>query len=567
MQSPTALILRRMRPPLLVLVVVYAVSLLGMVLIPGPAGQKMDFLHAFYFVSYMASTIGFGEIPFEFSPAQRLWVSLCIYLTTIAWLYAIGSLLTLVQHPLLQQSLTASSFRRRVRRIRTPFYLVCGAGETGGLMVRALARRGVQSVVIDSDGDTLAELQMLDLTPTVPILRADAGRAANLKAAGLEHRHCAGVIALTGDDLTNLQIALASKLLNPQLRVIARADTHETKNNMASFGTDYIINPFDTFAEHLAIALESPSLHLLYEWLTGPPGMPLAAPITPPRGVWVLCGFGRFGQAVRRYLYYEGVKTVVIEARPEFHNCDDCIRGRGTEEVTLREAGLEQAVGIVAGTDHDADNLSIIMTARAMMERKGQPLFTVARQNRRHNKEIFQAAKLNLAMQPSFYIMRRIMPRVTAPLLADFLRLARHRKNDWACEVIARLSGVLGEVVPDIWTVSIDDEAAPAIADLLAEGKTITLGHLLQDPRNRERRIDCIPLMIRREGRDQLLPEESVELCGGDQLLFCARVGQRPLMSWTLCNHNALRYALTGEQRPEGFIWRWLSARLERGSR
>ncbi len=51
-----SLVLRRMRAPLLVLVGAYAISVLGLVLIPGSdaAGQpqRMDFFHAFYVVTY-----------------------------------------------------------------------------------------------------------------------------------------------------------------------------------------------------------------------------------------------------------------------------------------------------------------------------------------------------------------------------------------------------------------------------------------------------------------------------------------------------------------------------------
>ena len=65
------IILRRMRQPLLTLILAYAMAVLGLVLIPGqdPAGNPhaMDFFHAFYFVSFMATTIGFGEIPYEFT--------------------------------------------------------------------------------------------------------------------------------------------------------------------------------------------------------------------------------------------------------------------------------------------------------------------------------------------------------------------------------------------------------------------------------------------------------------------------------------------------------------------
>src|SRR6056300_524915 len=95
------IMLRRLRMPLLVLIFVYAVSTLGLVLIPGQDDQgqpwRMDFFHAFYFVSFMGSTIGFGEVPYPFTPGQRMWTLVCIYSTVIAWLYAIGSSLAILQ--------------------------------------------------------------------------------------------------------------------------------------------------------------------------------------------------------------------------------------------------------------------------------------------------------------------------------------------------------------------------------------------------------------------------------------------------------------------------------------
>ncbi|EDN72393.1 TrkA-N [Beggiatoa sp. SS] len=61
------LIMRRMRIPLLVLLTVYTVAIIGMTLMPGIDDQgnpwRMNFFEAYYFVSYMGTTIGFGELP------------------------------------------------------------------------------------------------------------------------------------------------------------------------------------------------------------------------------------------------------------------------------------------------------------------------------------------------------------------------------------------------------------------------------------------------------------------------------------------------------------------------
>ena len=74
MDNIVFLILRQMRRPLLTLVTVYAIAILGLALIPGrdAAGNiwHMDLFHAFYFVSFMSTTIGFGEIPYEFTESD-----------------------------------------------------------------------------------------------------------------------------------------------------------------------------------------------------------------------------------------------------------------------------------------------------------------------------------------------------------------------------------------------------------------------------------------------------------------------------------------------------------------
>jgi voltage-gated potassium channel len=561
MTRVTALVLRRMRVPLLVLITAYALSMLGLVLVPGvdEAGGswRMSFFDAFYFVSYTATTIGFGEIPQAFSPAQRLWTTVSLYLTVVAWFYALGNILALVQDPAFRQALTESRYARSVRRLREPFYLVCGYGDTGSLLVRALTERRLRAVVIDINPDRINALKLEDLSVFVPGLAADASVPEHLVAGGLQHPRCTGVVALTDRDDANLQVAITSKLLNPALEVICRAETHDAAATMASFGTQHIVNPFDAFAGRLATALHSPDMHVLYEWLTDVPDRPCRPVIYPPRGTWVLCGYGRFGKAVRRYLDYEGLKSVVVEAHPEEMDCTDCITGRGTEAVTLREARIDRAVGIVAGTADDANNLSILMTARDL----NPHLFFVARQNRRANDAIFKAARADLIMQRSEIVAREVLARITTPLLSRFLRLARHQKNVWARDLVERLGAIVGAVVPHIWTLEMQPASAPGLTAALAEGVDLRLVHLSQDSRDRSRHLSCLALFLAREGEDQLLPGDETQLRSGDAILFCGRREAQSGMAWVTGNLNAISYVVSGNDRPAGYVWRLFSRR------
>ena len=106
------LTMRRMRRPLILLILIYTFSVFGMTLIPGqdPAGNpvRTDYLDAMYFVAILATTIGFGEIPHEFNDAQRLWVLFSIYATVVVWIYSIGTLIALLQDPTFRQALTES---------------------------------------------------------------------------------------------------------------------------------------------------------------------------------------------------------------------------------------------------------------------------------------------------------------------------------------------------------------------------------------------------------------------------------------------------------------------------
>jgi voltage-gated potassium channel len=552
------LILRRMRAPLLVLIATYTIAVGGLVLMPGvdPQGNPhhISFFHAFYVITYTATTTGFGELPHPFTDAQRLWVTLTMYLSIVSWLYAIGTLIALVREPTFKRVFIESRFAAAVRRINQPFYIVCGYGDAGAVVAQAITKRIFAAVVLESHAEHIDAHTLEQEDAPILTLVADARLPANLLLAGLYHRHCAGVIALCDSDATNLQIAISAKLLNPRAFVICRAESHDTQANMESFDTDLVINPFDSFAERLAMALHSPDVHHLHQWLTSMPGTPLSRRIDPPHGTWVLCGYGRFGKALAHYLHEEGIKTVIIEATPEQVQAPkDCIVGRGTEDATLQEAGIENAVGIVAGTDNDANNLSIIVTARALNPK----LFTVARQNRRENDAIFQAAKTDLVMQRSRALARRIVASVSTPLLASFLHYARSQNNDWARALLARLRPAVRDRVPEVWTIDITDAGAQAVQTALREGEEVRLDHLLRDPRDRSARLTMVILLLRRGSVNTMLPADDTRLAQGDRLLLCGSPDAARSLNWVLFNSQVLYYLRHGEERPDSAIWRW----------
>ena len=224
--STIFLVMRRMRTPLITLIVIFFISVVGLTLIPGvdPEGQpaRLSLFESFYFMSYTATTIGFGELPWPFTAAQRLWVTFSIYLSVVGWAYAIGSMLTLLQDRSFRQALALSAVHRKVERLREPFLLMAGYGRAGELLAKAFDELGQQIVVIDESSDRVDALDLGAYHADIPGLAADAANPHHLSAAGLDHPFCTGVLALTNDDETNLAVTMTAALLRPELPVVAR---------------------------------------------------------------------------------------------------------------------------------------------------------------------------------------------------------------------------------------------------------------------------------------------------------------------------------------------------------
>lgn len=525
------ILLRRLRYPLAVVVIVYAVAVFGFTLVPGvdPDGRPwtMSFLESFYFVSILGTTIGLGEIPHPFSGLQRLWATLAIYATVISWLYALGAFFSVLQDPIFRRILHEGRVERAVRRMREPFHLICGYDDAGSRVARELTEDGRRLVVVEIDPARADAVDIEDLTIQVPALAGDAADPKTLMLAGLTHPQCAGVVALTGDDHVNIKIALTARLLNPDLPVLCAVRDHAAHARMAAAGADQLINPFDTFAERVALSIRTPSLHVIYESLTTQSGTAVDDVQKLPRGRWILCGFGRFTRALRRHLERLGVETVVVASVLD-ESCDagNSVRGDPTDPAVLRRAEIERATALVAGTPLDSDNLAIVLAGRALNKR----LFIVARETRRRNAAVFRAAPADLVTLSGYVIAAEVLRVIRTPQLATFLRRARDQDEDWAAALLARMREVIGSEVVEPWSIECTPRAAPTVCEALARRETVTIGRLMMRTDLGAGPERAIPLLLQRDQARELLPAPDTALAPGDRVLFCGGARARSAM-------------------------------------
>lgn len=546
------ILLRRLRVPLLALIGVYAVVVFGFTLIPGvdPQGRpwRMSFLHAFYFVSFLGTTIGLGEIPHPFSDAQRVWALAAIYGSVVAWLYAIGALFSLLQDPLFRRILHENRVRRQVGALGAPFYLVCGYDDAGSRVTRELAQDGVRVVVIDVEPARVDAVEVDDLRMAVPALCGDASDPKMLLLAGLDSAHCSAVLALTGSDFVNFKIALTARLLSPQLPVVCAAREHDWHARIAAAGARHIINPHDTFAERVALAIRTPSLHVIYEALTTQRGTAMDEPRQLPRGRWLLCGEGLFIRTLKRQLQRLDIETVIIDTQRVDDAGEGVVVGHAADPAVLRRAGIEQCSVIVAGTDIDIDNLSIALAARSIKD----ALFIIARQTQRRNAPVFDASPADVVVLSGYVIAAEVLRVIRAPQLATFLRCARGEDEDWAAALLRTMREVIGAEVVESWSLELSPGDAPGACTALARGEEVELRRLMMRSDGSGAIVQAVPLLLQRGQQRTLLPPPDTPLQRGDRILCCGRDRARATMRHTLLSHALPRAAASARSAAPG---------------
>jgi len=560
MNNVTYLFLRRMRVPLVLVIILYMISVFGMAIMPGVdaegnATPGMGLFNAFYVISYTATTIGFGELPVPYSTAQRMWMTVSIYLTVTGWSYAVVTVVGLLQEPAFQNALRTGRYTRRIRNLREPFYIVCGVGETGTLVCRGLDRLGLRFVVIDSDPSRIEQIKLEGWHADPPTVTADASQPTNLTGAGLLSPYCRGVMALAVDDATNRAIAVTARLLRPSLPVMARVGEANTDLNMGAFGGDMVTNPFERFSTYLALAVARPERYRMGQILTGFPGDELPEPHHPPRGHWIMCGYGRFGHGVREALTKAGNEVTVID-KMHFGEPGVDIEGTGTDSGSLMKAGIEHSVGIVAGNASDLKNLAIALVARDLKP----DIFIVTRQNQVSNAILFEAFRDDLCMQPSRIVAREFLALITTPLLARFRYEIRGASEKWSAELTEALAHLNGGFVPELWGVTIDAEHANAVVDAIKEEQWVNIGHLLVDPYDHDQPANALVLMVARGDGGEILPSTGYQLEVGDQLLLASSPDARRRLELAMNNPSVLHYVRTGREGGGGWIWHQMRA-------
>ncbi len=546
------IILQRMRVPFVVIVIAYTIAIIGLVSIEGIDDKgnpyNMSIFDAFYFVTYTATTIGFGEIPYEFTYEQRLFVSFAVYITVIGWFYGIGTLITLLQDKLFLNEIYKATFRRNVRVIKKDFVIILGYNYITSEIIKKALRENMRAVVIEKDRDRANEVILEGFTPSVPVLVSDAHNPDTLEMAGIHKKNCKAVISLLKDDNFNLRMALTSKILNPKVKLAIKSTTDNQSENLRDVGVEIIENPFAIISDQIQLALNAPTILMLEEWLYQIDNLE-AHPMSLPRGKYVICGYGRMGHSLYDVLTQNGIETVFLDINKDVlydfeQNKENIIINNADDKQNLINAGIREAVAIIAATNDDTTNLSILTTAKKLNPR----VITIVRENEIADFSIFESSNVDHIFMPSKILIYKTTNALVNPMSDKLIRIMGTKDEAWAQHLAKDLIQKI-DINPQTLEIKINKAEAFEVVRHLEEGKRLYLNLFQRSRRDRNQHNNVVPLLIIRKNATILLPSWDEEIYLNDEILFACDANSKNDIEYIANNWYEFYYILTGTEK------------------
>jgi voltage-gated potassium channel len=250
-------------PPLVLLASVIAGGTLGYVLIEGWGAWD-----AFYMTVTTVATVGYREVH-PLSRAGQAFTLLLVVGGVGTALYAFSAIAVVAVEGGWQRYVEHWRFGRMINGLSQHFVL-CGYGRIGATIAREFKRQKTPFVVVDRNADRVqvaADDGML-------AIEGDASREEILKRVGIDRAR--GLVAAVGTDAENVYAVLTARVMNPELFVIARAESEDSVPKLKRAGADRVISPYMIGALQIAQTALRPAVVDFFEIATNSENLELS---------------------------------------------------------------------------------------------------------------------------------------------------------------------------------------------------------------------------------------------------------------------------------------------------
>jgi len=215
--------------------------------------EGWDFVDSLYQTVITISTVGFGEVH-PMSQGGRV-ITIFLILFAISLLgYFFSKFVTIMVEGRLTALLRGRNMEKKIAKLKDHF-IICGHGKMGSQIAFEFRQAKVPFVVMDIN-PVLFEREE---TKEFLWIAGNASREEDLERCGIGRAR--GLVSVLSEDQDNIYAVLTARGLNPNLRIVTRANEEETESKLKRAGADHIISPFKIGGSRIASIMLRPSIN------------------------------------------------------------------------------------------------------------------------------------------------------------------------------------------------------------------------------------------------------------------------------------------------------------------
>jgi len=190
---------------------------------------------ALYMTVITLATVGYGETN-PLTGAGRVFTIFLILGGVSIVAYAFSTLTSIIVEGQISVVLKRRRMEKEIAKL-FGHYIVCGVSHSARVIMDELQKTGRTFVVVDQDRETVERL----ISEGFKVVEGDATEEETLKKAGI--MEATGVFAVLASDQYNAFLALTTKGLNPNVRVVSTQRELAVRQQLLRSGADNVVNP------------------------------------------------------------------------------------------------------------------------------------------------------------------------------------------------------------------------------------------------------------------------------------------------------------------------------------
>jgi len=216
--------------------------------------ERWNWIDALYMTVITFSTVGFSEVG-PMGQGGRFFSMFLILCGLILISMFSASVTSILVRRELLTSFKTKKMKKNIKSLRG-HTILCGAGETGRIVIKEFDRARKPLVVIEDSLDVLQHSK--EIYPGMLAIEGDATKDEILEEANIHH--ASDLITALSGDTANFFVVISAKSLKPDIRIVARAVDEHTADKMYKAGATNVISPNITEGMRMAATVLKPTV-------------------------------------------------------------------------------------------------------------------------------------------------------------------------------------------------------------------------------------------------------------------------------------------------------------------